>query len=76
MQNWSWLNNDWIIFYDFLHWHLRWAGQGRKFDIQEGEVTSIKKDKVKVCEAGKLVEKEKSEVPAPYKIGCNGETIR
>jgi hypothetical protein len=46
---------------------------GKKFDIQEGEVTAIKADKVKVCEAGKLVEKEKSEVPTPYKIGCNGE---
>jgi hypothetical protein len=46
--------------------------KGKKFDIMEGEVTSIKKDKVKVCEAGKLVEKEKSEVPPPYKIGCNG----
>ena len=50
--------------------------KGKKFDIQEGEVTAIKKDKVKVCEAGKLVQKEKSEVPTPYKIGCNGETIR
>ena len=37
--------------------------RGKKFDIREGEVTSIKKDKVKVFEAGKLVEKEKSEVP-------------
>eukprot|EP00092_Neocalanus_flemingeri_P072997 GFUD01089962.1.p1 GENE.GFUD01089962.1~~GFUD01089962.1.p1 ORF type:complete len:129 (+),score=38.95 GFUD01089962.1:63-449(+) len=46
--------------------------KGKKFDIQEGEVTSIKKDKVKVCENGKLVQKDKSEVPTPYKIGCNG----
>ena len=49
--------------------------KGKKFDIQEGEVTAIKADKVKVCEAGKLVQKEKSEVPTPYKIGCNGEMI-
>ena len=47
--------------------------KGKKFDIQEGEVTSVKKDKVKVCENGKLVQKEKSEVPTPYKIGCGGE---
>ena len=33
--------------------------KGKKFDIQEGAVTAIEKDIVKVCEAGKLVEKEK-----------------
>merc|ERR1711915_641887 len=46
--------------------------KGKKFDIQEGEVTSVKKDKVRVCENGKLVKKDRSEVPTPFKIGCNG----
>ena len=49
--------------------------KGKKFDIQVGEVVSVKKDKVKVCEGGKLVNKDKSEVPTPYKIGCNGEYV-
>ena len=49
--------------------------KGKKFDIQVGEVVSVKKDKVKVCEGGKLVNKDKAEVPTPYKIGCNGECM-
>ena len=77
-----------IIFIIFLHYSVPqmctvdWSAaqgktcvlrnKGKKFDIQQGEVTGVKKDKVKVCDNGKLVEKEKSEVPTPYKIGCNG----
>merc|ERR1712037_163101 len=45
---------------------------GKKFDVKEGEVTSVKADKVRVCEGGKLVKKAKEEVPQPFVIGCGG----
>merc|ERR1712200_49445 len=45
---------------------------GKKFDVAEGEVTSVKGDKVRVCEGGKLIKKAKEEVPQPFVIGCGG----
>merc|ERR1712228_207958 len=45
---------------------------GKKFDVKEGEVTSVKGDKVRVCEGGKLIKKAKDEVPQPLIIGCGG----
>ena len=49
--------------------------KGKKFEIQEGEVTSVKKDSVRVCEGGKLIKKDRDEVPRPFKIGCNGKDV-
>ena len=46
---------------------------GKTYQINEGDVTEIKKTKVRVCENGKTVLKKKEEVPKPYKYGCNGE---
>ena len=46
---------------------------GKTYQINEGDVTEIKKTKVRVCENGKSVLKKKEEVPKPYKYGCNGE---
>ena len=48
---------------------------GKTYQINEGDVTEIKKTKVRVCENGKTVLKKKEEVPKPYKYGCNGEII-
>ena len=45
---------------------------GKEYQINEGDVTEIKKTKVRVCENGKSVLKKKAEVPKPYKYGCNG----
>ena len=45
---------------------------GNTYQINEGDVTEIKKTKVRVCENGKSVLKKKAEVPKPYKYGCNG----
>ena len=46
---------------------------GKTYQINEGDVTEIKKTKVRVCENGKSVLKKKEEVKGPYKYGCNGE---
>merc|ERR1711962_860724 len=46
--------------------------KGKSFDVQEGEVTYITKNTVKVCKNGKLTYVNKSEVRAPYKMGCGG----
>ena len=48
---------------------------GKTYQINEGDVTEIKKTKVRVCENGKSVLKKKAEVPKPYKYGCNGEKV-
>ena len=46
---------------------------GETYQIKEGEVTEIKKTKVRVCEDGKNILKKKTDFPPPYKFGCDGE---
>lgn len=45
---------------------------GETYQINEGEVTEIKKTKVRVCVDGKNILKKKEEYPPPYKFGCEG----
>ena len=47
---------------------------GKTYQINEGDVTEIKKTKIRICENGKSVLKKKEEVKPPFKYGCNGET--
>merc|ERR1719431_2575091 len=47
---------------------------GKTYQINEGDVTEIKKTKIRICENGKSVLKKKEEVKPPYKYGCNGCT--
>lgn len=51
----------------------KFKNDGEEYDVAEGEVTEIKKTKIRVCEGGKTVLKKKEEVPFPYKIACGGE---
>merc|ERR1711892_1086399 len=48
---------------------------GKTYQINEGDVTEIKKTKIRICENGKSVLKKKGEVKPPYKYGCNGCTF-
>jgi hypothetical protein len=52
----------------------KYKNNGEEYEVAEGEVTEIKKTKIRVCENGKTVLKKKEEVPFPYKIACGGET--
>ena len=50
----------------------KYKNDGEEYEVAEGEVTEIKKTKIRVCEGGKTVLKKKEEVPFPYKIACGG----
>ena len=51
----------------------KYKNGGKTYEINEGDVTEVKKTKVRVCENGKTILKKKEEVPLPYKYGCNGK---
>merc|ERR1711936_216051 len=48
---------------------------GKTFQINQGDVTEIRKTTVRVCENGKTILKKKEDVPKPFKYGCNGCTF-
>ena len=50
----------------------QYKNNGETYQINEGEVTEIKKTKVRVCVNGKTILKKKEEYPPPYKFGCDG----
>ena len=45
---------------------------GVTYEINEGEVSEIKKSKVRVCTDGKNLLKSKEEFPPPWKYACEG----
>merc|ERR1712080_161477 len=45
---------------------------GKTHDVQEGQITEIRKTTFRVCTNGSLILKKKKEVRPPYKIGCGG----
>merc|ERR1711953_729129 len=49
---------------------------GETYQINQGEVTEIKKTKVRVCDNGKNILKLKTEFRPPYKFGCEGCTVK
>merc|ERR1712012_1150593 len=54
----------------------QYKNNGVTYQINEGEVSEIKKSKVRVCRDGKNVLKKKAEVPLPWKYACNGCTVK
>ena len=46
---------------------------GVTYEINDGEVSEIKKSKVRVCTDGKNLLKSKEEFPPPWKYACDGE---
>ena len=46
---------------------------GKTYEINDGEVTEIKKNKIRVCDNGKTLLKKKEEFPPPWKYACNGK---
>ena len=54
----------------------QYKNNGVTYQINEGEVSEIKKSKVRVCLDGKNVLKKKAEVPLPWKYACNGCTVK
>lgn len=45
---------------------------GKTYEINDGEVSEIKKNKIRVCDNGKNLLKSKEEFPPPWKYACNG----
>ena len=56
-----------------VHCNCEYKSKGKTYDVQEGEVTQVKKTTVRVCTNGKLILKKNEEVPKPYKFACGGE---
>ena len=48
---------------------------GVTYEINEGEVSEIKKSKVRVCTDGKNLLLSKEEFPPPWKYACDGELV-
>ena len=48
---------------------------GVTYEINEGEVSEIKKSKVRVCTDGKNLLISKEEFPPPWKYACDGELV-
>ena len=46
---------------------------GVTYEINDGEVSEIKKSKVRVCTDGKNLLISKDEFPPPWKYACDGE---
>ena len=46
---------------------------GKTYEINDGEVSEIKKNKIRVCDNGKNLLKSKEEFPPPWKYACNGK---
>ena len=53
----------------------QYKNNGVTYQINDGEVSEIKKTKVRVCEDGKNLLKKKEEVPLPWKFACNGNNL-
>ena len=51
----------------------RYKNKGVEYQIGEGEVTEIKRSKVRVCTGGKTLLVAKEDFPPPWKYACNGE---
>ena len=50
----------------------KYKNNGVEYEINDGEVSEIKKTKVRVCDNGKNLLKKKEEFPPPWKYACNG----
>jgi len=48
--------------------------KGKTYDVQEGEVTEIRRTTFRICTNGSLIleKKKDSDVRPPYKMGCGG----
>ena len=51
----------------------KYKNKGVEYEIGEGEVTEIKRSKVRVCTGGKTLLVAKEDFPPPWKYACNGE---
>ena len=54
----------------------KYKNKGVEYEIEEGEVTEIKRSKVRVCTGGKTLLVAKEDFPPPWKYACNGEISR